>query len=130
ACCEESPTGQVDLTDPDCRQLRKGGKTTIGYNVQAAVDDKHHLITTIEVTGEANDRRSLAPIAQQAKKDLGLAQDASLTVIADTGYGTGPKHTACEASGTIALVPVQKPSGKSNGLHNSDAFTRDPASDT
>ncbi|MCH7229194.1 transposase, partial [Haloferula sp. A504] len=31
ACCEESPTGQVDLTDPDCRQLRKGGKTTIGY---------------------------------------------------------------------------------------------------
>jgi hypothetical protein len=94
-----------------------------------AVPTKHHLITTIEVTGEANDRRSLAPIAQQAKEDLGLAQDASLTVIADTGYGTGPQHTACEASGTIALVPVQKPSGKSNGFYNSDAFTRDPASD-
>jgi hypothetical protein len=26
--------------------LRKRGKSTVGYNVQAAVDAKHHLITT------------------------------------------------------------------------------------
>lgn len=45
ASCAESPTGQVNLTDPDCRQLRKRGKSTVGYNVQAAVDAKHHLIS-------------------------------------------------------------------------------------
>lgn len=39
--CEQSPTGQVNQTDPDSRQLCKRGKTTVGYNVQTAVDDKH-----------------------------------------------------------------------------------------
>lgn len=130
ARCEENPTGQVNLTDPDCRQLRKRGKTTIGYNVQAAVDDKHHLIATVEVTQQGNDQHSLDPVAQQAKEDLGLAADAPLTVIADTGYGTGPQHAACEAHGTHALAPVQKSNNESNGLYNSDAFTHQPASDT
>lgn len=130
ATCEESPTGQANLTDPDCRQLKKNGKTTIGYNVQAAVDAKHHLIATIEITQDGNDQHSLAPIAQQVKEDLGLAPDAALTVLADTGYGTGPQHAACEANGTVALAPVQKTSSQSNGLHNLDAFTHDPANDT
>jgi transposase len=128
--CAESPTGQVNLTDPDCRQLRKRGKTTVGYNVQAAVDSKHHLIATIEVTQDANDQHSLNPIAQQAKSDLRLAPDAPLSVLADTGYGTGPQHAACEANSTNALAPVQKPRGESNGLHNQDAFTHDPHKDT
>lgn len=129
AACEKTPTGQVNLTDPDCRQLRKGGKTTIGYNVQAAVDDKHHLIATIEVTQQGNDQHSLDPIAQQAKEDLGLPADAPLTAIADTGYGTGPQHAACESHGTIALAPVQKQKSDSNGRYNNDAFTRAPEGD-
>jgi transposase len=128
--CAESPTGQINLTDPDCRQLRKRGKTTIGYNVQAAVDDKHHLIATVEVTQQGNDQHSLDPVAQQAKEDLGLAAGAPLTVIADTGYGTGPQHAACEAHGTRALAPVQKNHHQSNGLYNNDQFTHQPGSDS
>ena len=130
AGCAQSPTGQVNLTDPDCRKLHKRGKTTIGYNVQAAVDNKHHLITTVEITQEANDHQSLDPIAQQAKEDLGLAPDAALTVLADSGYSNGTQHAACEAHGTIALTPVPKSRAKTNGLYNSDAFIHDPASDT
>jgi transposase len=128
--CAESPTGQVNLTDPDCRQLRKGGKTTVGYNVQAAVDDKHHLIATIGVTQDANDQHSLDPVCQQAKEDLGLPANSPLTAIADTGYGTGAQHAACERHGTIALTPVQKNHGETNGLYNNNSFVHDPASDT
>ncbi len=126
--CQDSPTGQVNLTDPDARQLRKRGKSTVGYNVQAAVDAKHHLIATIEVTQDANDQNLLDPIAQQAKADLQLPADAPLKVLADTGYGTGPQHHACEDHGTIALAPLHKTD--TNGLYNNDRFTHDSATDS
>ncbi len=126
--CGDSPTGQVNLTDPDARQLNKGGKSTVGYNVQAAVDAKHHLIATIEVTQHANDQNLLDPIAQQAKEALHLPADAPLRVLADTGYGSGPQHRACETHGTIALAPLHKTD--TNGLYNNDRFTHDPATDS
>ena len=128
--CEESPTGQVNLTDPDSRQLRKRGKSTVGYNVQAAVDAKHHLIATVEVTQEPTDQHLLNPIAQQVKADLELPVDAPLKVLADTGYGNGPQHSACEAHGTIAIAPLQKNNSESNGLYNNDQFTPDPSNDS
>lgn len=128
--CAESPTGQANLTDPDCRQLKKNGKTTVGYNVQAAVDAKHHLISTIEVTQHGNDHQCLDPIAQQTKEDLGLAPDAALTVLADSGYGSGAQLAACEAHATTVLTPLKKTRGEVNGLYNNDAFTHDPATDS
>ena len=49
---EASPDGQVSLTDPDARSMVSQGKGTgiVGYNVQTAVETKHHLIVTHEVT--------------------------------------------------------------------------------
>jgi hypothetical protein len=128
--CQDSPTGQVNLTDPDARQLRKRGKSTVGYNVQAAVDAKHHLIATVEVTQEPTDHHLLDPIAQQTKQALHLPAGAPLKVLADTGYGTGPQHHACEAHGTIALAPVQANNSQTNGLYNNDRFTHDPVTDS
>jgi len=126
--CQDSPTGQVNLTDPDARQLRKRGKSTVGYNVQAAVDAKHHLIATIEVTQEPTDLHLLDSIAQQTKQALDLPADAPLKVLADTGYGSGPQHHACENHGTIALAPLHKTD--TNGLYNNDRFTHDSATDS
>ena len=42
----EAPDGQVSLTDPDARSMATSGRGTgmVGYNVQTAVDTKHHLI--------------------------------------------------------------------------------------
>jgi transposase len=130
ARCQDSPTGQVNLTDPDARQLRKHGKSTVGYNVQAAVDAKNHLIATIEVTQDPTDLQLLDPIAQQTKEALQLPADAPLKVLADTGYGSGPQHLACEEHGTIALAPLHKNKSDSNGLYNNDQFTHDPATDS
>jgi hypothetical protein len=39
------------------------GKAIVGYNVQTAVDTKHHLIVAHEVTNVGSDRSQLAHIA-------------------------------------------------------------------
>ena len=84
----ESPDGQVSLTDPDARSMATSGKGTgtVGYNVQAAVDAKHHLIVAHEVTNEGHDRHQLFKMAQQARHAMGTEK---LTVVAD-GAVSGP----------------------------------------
>ena len=58
----DAPDQQVSLTDPDARSMATSGRGTgiVGYNVQAAVDTKHHLIVTHEVTNVGHDRTQLA----------------------------------------------------------------------
>jgi hypothetical protein len=41
------------------------GSGVVGYNVQAAVETKHHLIVAHEVTNTGSDRGQLAPIGLQ-----------------------------------------------------------------
>ena len=56
-------------TDPEARSMATSGRGTgiVGYNVQAAVDSKHHLILTHEVTNQGHDRAQLANMASPAK---------------------------------------------------------------
>ena len=50
-----APDKQVSLTDPDARSMKTRGTGVVGYNVQAAVDAKHHLIVAHEVTNNGID---------------------------------------------------------------------------
>ncbi|WP_156439749.1 IS1182 family transposase, partial [Bradyrhizobium valentinum] len=63
-----SPDQQISLTDPDSRSMATSGRGSgvVGYNVQVAVDTKHHLIVTHEVTNSGSDRAQLANVAKQA----------------------------------------------------------------
>src|SRR5471032_1043917 len=83
-----APDQQVSLTDPDARSMATSGRGsgTVGYNVQAAVDAKHHLIVAHEVTNVGNDRAQLANMAGQAKAAMGTNR---LDVLADRGYFSG-----------------------------------------
>ncbi|MDC0311782.1 IS1182 family transposase [bacterium] len=110
AQCEDSSTGQINETDPDARQLCKGEKWTVGYNVQSTVEDDNHLIVDMEVTQEASDIEQLNTMAQQAKAALNLPADAALTVLADKVYGSGSELAKCEENGTYTCVPVKSPS--------------------
>ena len=58
---QAAPDGQVSLTDPDARSMATSGRGTgiVGYNVQTAVDTKHHLIVAHEVTNVGHDRTQL-----------------------------------------------------------------------
>jgi transposase len=78
-----TPDQQVLLTDPDARAMRTAGRGNdiVGYKVQTAVDNRHHLIVAHEVTNVGNDRSQLANMANQAKEathcdDLSVLADA------------------------------------------------------
>ena len=99
---EESGQTQLSRTDADARLLSKNGQVVAGYNVQIAVDDKHKLIPTSEVTNDGNDSGQLYNMAKAAKDDLGVE---TLKALADTGYYNGNTLKACEENGIVAYVP-------------------------
>src|SRR5271154_4493297 len=93
-----APDQQISLTDPDARSMATSGRGSgvVGYNVQAAVDAKHHLIVAHEVINTGHDRDQLSGMAGQAKAAMGLQ---ALDVLADRGYFDGEEVVACEAIG-------------------------------
>lgn len=95
---------QISLTDPDARSMATSGRGTgvVGYNVQAAVDTKHHLIVAHDVTNIGHDRNQLSSMAQQAKQAMG---GDTLSALADRGYFSGPEILACEQQAIVPLVP-------------------------
>jgi len=74
----------------------------VGYNVQTAVDAKHHLIVAHEVTNVGHDRDQLANMSKLAKAATG---ERELIAIADRGYYEGYEILECERAGIAALVP-------------------------
>ncbi|MBN0182586.1 transposase, partial [Pseudomonas aeruginosa] len=82
----ETPDKQISLTDPDARSMKTRGSGIVGYNVQAAVDAKHHLIVTHEVTNDGVDRDQLSSMAKQAREAMGVEE---LSAVADRGYFKG-----------------------------------------
>ena len=105
---EQSDDTQLSEVDPDARRLKKHGQNVAGYNVQIAVDSKHKLLVACEVTNDGNDLKQLAPMATEAKQALDAT---SLTVVADTGYHSGPQLSQCEELAVTAYVPERAASG-------------------
>lgn len=99
---------QISLTDPDARSMKTRGTGIVGYNVQTAVDTKHHLIVAHEVTNVGIDRDQLTSMAKKARTAMAV-QD--LTAIADRGYFKSEEILACHEAGITALVPKCKTSG-------------------
>jgi len=113
---------QVSLTDPDARSMATSGRGSgvVGYNVQAAVDAKHHLIVAHEVTNVGNDRAQLANMAGRAKAAMGADK---LDVLADRGYFSGEEVLACEPLGVTPYVPKPLTSGsKAKGRFGKQDF--------
>jgi transposase len=100
----QTPDEQLSLTDPDARSMATSarGSGVVGYNVQTAVDAKHHLIVTHEVTNQGTDRAQLSSMGKKTQEAIGT-QD--LTALADRGYYAGPEILKCQQAGINALVP-------------------------
>jgi transposase len=120
---EESGGTQVSLTDPDSRAMSMGHGSTVGYNVQAAVDAKHSLILDTEITNTTSDLGALGTMAIKAQEALDKNQ---LNVVADKGYYNGKEVLACDCIGVTAYV--SKPLTSANtaqGLYGKESFSFD-----
>jgi transposase len=100
----KAPDQQVSLTDPDARSMATSGRGTgmVGYNVQTAVDTKHHMIVAHEVTNVGHDRRQLSAMARSARAAIG---GKKMTVLADRGYFNGAEILQCTQEDITVLVP-------------------------
>jgi len=125
-----APDQQISLTNPDARSMATSGRGSgvVGYNVQAAVDAKHHLIVAHEVTNVGHDRDQLANMGAQARAEMGVD---SLDVLADRGYFSGEEVLACEPLGVTPYVPKPLTSGaKAHGRFGKQDFVYRPQDDT
>lgn len=119
---KQQPDGQLSQTDPDSRSMisQAKGSGLVGYNVQAAVDAKHHLIVAHEVTNGGNDRSQLTKMAIAARDAMDKPR---LQVLADRGYFNSPEIKACTEAGITPLVPKPMTSNaKAEGRFNKDDF--------
>jgi transposase len=117
----QTPDEQISLTDPDARSMATSarGSGVVGYNVQTAVDAKHHLVVTHEVTNQGTDRAQLGSMGKQTQAALGTEK---LTALADRGYYKGEEILKCEQIGINVLVPK---SHTSNNLAKGQFDKRD-----
>jgi len=119
---KQQPDEQISLTDPDARSMVSQAKGTgvVGYNVQAVVEAKHHLIVTHEVTNVGSDRAQLTKMGTAAKAAMGKER---LQAVADRGYFSGPEIKACTEANITPMVPKpQTSNAKAEGRFNKADF--------
>ena len=124
-----SKDGQISLTDPDARSMATSGRGTgiVGYNVQTAVDAKHHMIVAHEVTNVGHDRDQLSNMAKLAKAATG---EGALVALADRGYYEGYEILECERAGVAAVLPKPMTSNNlADGLFDKRDFAYDAKTD-
>jgi transposase len=125
---KDSGDTQVSVTDEQARRMRAGnGASVVGYNVQAAVDDKHKLIVAAEVTSQETDLCQLSDLALAAKETLGVDQ---LEVVADSGYSNTREVVRCQEEGITPYVPKADTSANTaRGLFGKSQFRYDAHKD-
>jgi len=117
------------MTDPDARSMANSGKGTavVGYNVQSAVDDKHHLIVAHQVTNHGHDRDQLTSMSVKAKQATGIENPE---VYADRGYYSSKEILDCEEHDIIPMVPKTNTSNsRAAGRFEKQDFRYIPESD-
>ncbi len=120
---------QISLTDPDARAMTSKSHSayTVGYNVQSAVDTKHHLVVAHEVTNVGIDKGQLSHMAEQARDAF---QTDIIEAVADKGYFNSEEIAACEEAGITVYVPKPITSNaRFEGRYDKRDFVYDPAQD-
>jgi len=119
---------QRSLTDPDSRVMPNSRKAPVAYNVQTAVDSKHHLMVAQDVSNEVTDRNQLSAMALQAKAMLGVDR---CQVVADRGYAHGQELKTCLEAGLEPYVARPRTSANRKlGLYGKEQFHYEADTDT
>jgi transposase len=128
---EQSPSGQVSLTDQDSRLLKKGSQSVVGHNIQCAIDSKHHLIADVDIVQSGNDHNQLAPMVQLACEALGIepSEENPLDALVDGGYYNASQMSQCEQSGVRVFIPTVKKTTNHEPGYGIEDFTYNKETD-
>ena len=81
---------QSNVTDNQSAKMATSHGVQLGYNANAMVDDKNQIITSAQVFGSGTDTKAMAPMMEEAKKNLeaaGIEKPLEEKIVsADTGY--------------------------------------------
>jgi transposase len=123
----DHPDKQISQTGPDSRLMKTHHMDRqVCYNVQTAVDTKHHLIISHDVTNTP-DRGQLTSVAREVQQAL---KKKAITVIADKGYFSRNDIKATQDLGAEANVPQTDTSGsEKKGIFNKSLFKYDKDKD-
>lgn len=113
---------EISTVDAESRLMKQGGdarELNVCYNVQTAVDAKHHLIVDFDVIDRSDDHGNLASMPEKSKEVMG---SETLTILGDRGYYDGKDIVECERNGDRCLVAKPKAGGdrKAKGFAKED----------
>jgi hypothetical protein len=103
----EEPTGEINLTDPDSRNMLMTRGFVQGYNAQIAVNEQHVVIAA-EICVVNPDFGNLEPIFHATETELADTgvTDTPNIVLADAGYWHTEQMQRLAAHGIPALIPT------------------------
>jgi transposase len=101
-----TPSGKVNVTDPDSKNLKAPRGYIQGYNAQAAVNE-HQIVIAAEINTASSDFGNLGPIVDAALRELdaaGISEQPGV-IVADAGYWHQAQMEQITAQGIPVLVP-------------------------
>ena len=121
----ETPTGKVNLTDLDSRNVTTLRGWVQGYNAQA-VCTEDQIVIAAEVTISAADFGQLEPIVTVAETELAAAgvTDTPEVVLADAGYWHSEQIEQLTGRGTVVLISPDAASARALGRPGTAVCTR------
>ena len=110
----------VSTTDPDAKLMKHlNGAREVSHNVQIAVDEKAHIVASVDVTSDEVDYQQFYPVSVQAKEALDVGK---LTVLADRGYFSAEQIESAENAGIIPIVSKPDRGGAPSPEYGYDYF--------
>ena len=102
----EQPTGKINVTDPDSRNVKTPRGWVQGYNAQA-VCNEHQIVLAAEISVSSADFGLLDPMIAAAQHELSSAgiNAPPEVVLADAGYWHGEQIDELMGRGVAVLIP-------------------------
>ena len=114
----------ISLTDRDSRLVKDKESIYMGYNCQAAVDDKNHFIMSAKAFNNENDVELLKPMIDQTKKETG--DDLTKTEIGlDAGYYSTDNVIYSSENKLDVYLPEGKGKGGKKGKNTEKIGVKD-----
>jgi hypothetical protein len=115
--------------EPEARRMKVGQTNRFAYNAQAVADSQEGIIVAGQATRQETDVGPLAPMIEQAARNLEGAGARTLTV-ADTGYGSGADLQAAADQQKDVLVPPAEGPATQGRPYATSQFHYDAAAHT